>query len=262
MTLLFFGRYLNEIFRLGQYCHFSVTKANVPLKSQKVNKPYVNGKPLSNICEFIFNSFLRIIGTEHYSRSPGWIGWKILLCSWISCWSLLTLPMLRLFSSKGQGCKVFQKPSKPYHVGIHCSHWVLSDEKPMCQGFSNFSRFFHHFVLAKLATSSISVKLFWHVLFAHIFQHLNEMACSQFEADDDVTEALGMMSDLVLPCLPLLNSQNSFQDDESAMEEIREKWCAFLGQEIPSKTKNPFVLAATQISPTFWWYPWTKILFF
>ena len=77
------------------------------------------------------------------------------------------------------------------------------------------------------------------------------MACSQFEADDDVTEALGMMSDLVLPCLPLLNSQNSFQDDESAMEEIREKWCAFLGQEIPSKTKNPFVLAATQISPTF-----------
>ena len=107
MTLLFFGRYLNEIFRWGQYCHFSVTKANVPLKYQEVNKPYVNGKPLSNICEFIFNLFLSIIGTEHYSRSP------------------TTLPMLRLFSSKGQGCKVFQKPSKPCHVGIH---WIVLTE--------------------------------------------------------------------------------------------------------------------------------------
>ena len=29
----------------------------------------------------------------------------------------------------------------------------------MCQGFSNFSGFLHHFVLAKLATSSIRVKL-------------------------------------------------------------------------------------------------------
>ena len=28
----------------------------------------------------------------------------------------------------------------------------------MCQGFSHFSGFLHHFVLAKLATSSIRVK--------------------------------------------------------------------------------------------------------
>ena len=31
----------------------------------------------------------------------------------------LTLPMLILLSSKGQGHKDFQKPSKPCHVGIH-----------------------------------------------------------------------------------------------------------------------------------------------
>ena len=31
----------------------------------------------------------------------------------------LTLPMLRLLSSKAQGCKDFQKPSKPCRVGIH-----------------------------------------------------------------------------------------------------------------------------------------------
>ena len=29
---------------------------------------------------------------------------------------------------------------------------------PMCQGFSNFSVFFHNFVLAKLATSSIRIR--------------------------------------------------------------------------------------------------------
>ena len=33
----------------------------------------------------------------------------------------LTLPMLRLLLPKAQGHKVFWKPSKPYHVGIH---WI------------------------------------------------------------------------------------------------------------------------------------------
>ena len=51
---------------------------------------------------------------------------------------VLTLPMLRLFSSKAQGHKDFWKPSKPCHVGILCTlGWV-----PMCQGFSRFSVFF------------------------------------------------------------------------------------------------------------------------
>ena len=59
--------------------------------------------------------------------------------------------MLRLFSFKAQGCKDFWKPSKPSHVGIHwITCWVLSVEYP-CQGFSNFSSFLHHFVLANLA---------------------------------------------------------------------------------------------------------------
>ena len=55
---------------------------------------------------------------------------------------ILTLPMLRLLSSKAQGWKDFWKPSKP------C----------FCQSFSDFSGFLHHFVLAKLAASSIRVK--------------------------------------------------------------------------------------------------------
>ena len=72
----------------------------------------------------------------------------------------LTLPMLWLLSSKLQGCKDFWKSSKPCHVGIH---WIALNEYPRMRthvpGFQSFSEFFHHLGLAKLATSSIRVKL-------------------------------------------------------------------------------------------------------
>ena len=61
----------------------------------------------------------------------------------------LTLPMLRLISSKGQGCKDFcTLLSKPCHVG---THWIALTE---CQGYSHFSGVLPHFVCTKLATSS------------------------------------------------------------------------------------------------------------
>ena len=47
----------------------------------------------------------------------------------------------------------------------------------MCQGFSNFSVFLHHFVLAKLATSSIRVKL----RLAETFQVTLEMFSTEVE---------------------------------------------------------------------------------
>ena len=73
--------------------------------------------------------------------------------------SIITIPMLRIFSSKAQGCKVFSKPFKPCHVGG--IHWIALAKYsqlstcPMCQGFSHFSGFLHNFVMAKLASSSI-----------------------------------------------------------------------------------------------------------
>ena len=60
------------------------------------------------------------------------------------------------------------------------------------------------------------------------------MAASQFENNDDITSALHIMNELVLPCLTLLLN-SGFRDDVCATEEIREKWCAFLGQEIGGK---------------------------
>ena len=41
-------------------------------------------------------------------------------------------------------------------LSLSTIRWV-----PICQGFSHFSAFFHHFMLAKLATSSDRVKYVW-----------------------------------------------------------------------------------------------------
>ena len=68
----------------------------------------------------------------------------------------LTLPMLSLLSSKAQGRKFFEN----HHVGIH---WIAlaeySKRSTHLPGFQSFFSFFsNHFVLAKLATTSIRVK--------------------------------------------------------------------------------------------------------
>ena len=61
----------------------------------------------------------------------------------------LTLPMLRLLLSKEQGCKTC-------HVGIQ-----LIALAEYCQmSFPHFRLFLHHFVLAKIATSSTRVNQF------------------------------------------------------------------------------------------------------
>ena len=71
----------------------------------------------------------------------------------------LTLPMLKLLSSKAQKFKTFEKPSEHCHGGIHyialTEYYQMSTHLPGFQYF--FSNFLHHFVLAKLA-SSIRVK--------------------------------------------------------------------------------------------------------
>ncbi|KAJ8316492.1 hypothetical protein KUTeg_006506 [Tegillarca granosa] len=64
--------------------------------------------------------------------------------------------------------------------------------------------------------------------------HINDIATHHFETHDDVTDSLNLMNTYVLPCLTLL-LQSDYDDDTSAAEEIREKWCAFLGQEIGDK---------------------------
>ena len=75
---------------------------------------------------------------------------RVTLESTVSC---LTLPMLRLLSSKAQGCNDFWKPSKPCHVGILIGELSLKPLRwvPMCQVFGHFSGFLHHFVFGRIS---------------------------------------------------------------------------------------------------------------
>ena len=78
--------------------------------------------------------------------------------------TMLTLPMLRLFSSKAKECKILEKTSKPCRLSIHlkalAEYSQMSTHLPGFQlGSSNLARFLHLFVFAKLATSSIRVNM-------------------------------------------------------------------------------------------------------
>ena len=72
--------------------------------------------------------------------------------SWLSATICLTLSMLKLVSSKGQGGKYFWKPSTPCHVGIHwkavTEHSQMSTNLP---GFQSFSSFFASFCFGQIS---------------------------------------------------------------------------------------------------------------
>ena len=82
----------------------------------------------------------------------------------VYCFGLVNNPSNaeRLLISKVQGRKYFWKTSEPYHAGIQ---WIAFAEYSQMSthlpGFQSFFKinFFRIFVLAKIATSSISVEL-------------------------------------------------------------------------------------------------------
>lgn len=64
--------------------------------------------------------------------------------------------------------------------------------------------------------------------------HINDAITQKFEDYTDVTGLLDSMTQNVLPCLQtVIDSGN--QEDITAVEEIREKWCSFLGQEMEAQ---------------------------
>ncbi|XP_070201808.1 ubiquitin carboxyl-terminal hydrolase 25-like isoform X2 [Littorina saxatilis] len=62
-------------------------------------------------------------------------------------------------------------------------------------------------------------------------QHVNGEAMQQFEADSDVSDALTLMCNQILPSLAFL-SQSGVESDTETLEELRGKWCAFLEKEL------------------------------
>ena len=71
---------------------------------------------------------------------------------------MLNRPILRLLSSKHKDAKIFVNHLNPVML-VFIGQLSLSTLRgvPICQRFQSFSALLHHFVLAKLATSSINV---------------------------------------------------------------------------------------------------------
>uniref|UniRef100_A0AAQ4PNU3 Ubiquitin carboxyl-terminal hydrolase n=1 Tax=Gasterosteus aculeatus aculeatus TaxID=481459 RepID=A0AAQ4PNU3_GASAC len=62
---------------------------------------------------------------------------------------------------------------------------------------------------------------------------LNEQAAAMFESGEEpeVTTGIGIMNDLVVPCIPLLLIHDA-ERDLLAVEDMRNRWCSYLGQEM------------------------------
>lgn len=68
---------------------------------------------------------------------------------------------------------------------------------------------------------------------------LNEQAAVMFESGEEpeVTTGLGIMNELVVPCIPLL-LVNDTERDLLAVEDMRNRWCSYLGQEMESNLQE------------------------
>ncbi|KAM4702987.1 ubiquitin carboxyl-terminal hydrolase 28 [Rhinophrynus dorsalis] len=63
---------------------------------------------------------------------------------------------------------------------------------------------------------------------------LNDMAASLFESrqEERVSEGISIMNDLIIPCMHLIFNNKISEEDLSAIEDMRNRWCSFLGQDI------------------------------
>ncbi|XP_037544092.1 ubiquitin carboxyl-terminal hydrolase 25 [Nematolebias whitei] len=68
---------------------------------------------------------------------------------------------------------------------------------------------------------------------------LNEQAAAMFELGEEpeVTSGLSIMNELVVPCIPLLLA-NDMEKDLLAVEDMRNRWCSYLGQEMESNLQE------------------------
>ncbi|XP_066463016.1 ubiquitin carboxyl-terminal hydrolase 28 isoform X2 [Eleutherodactylus coqui] len=62
---------------------------------------------------------------------------------------------------------------------------------------------------------------------------LNEMAAKMFESrvEEQISEGITIMNDLIIPCMHLIFNKIS-EEDLAAIEEMRSRWCSYLGQDI------------------------------
>lgn len=75
-------------------------------------------------------------------------------------------------------------------------------------------------------------------------QKLNEVAASLFVSAEDarVAEGVGILNELIIPCMHLMNSFHISKEDLDALEATRSRWCSYLGREdIDGRSGVPFL---------------------
>ncbi|XP_065508108.1 ubiquitin carboxyl-terminal hydrolase 28 isoform X2 [Caloenas nicobarica] len=62
---------------------------------------------------------------------------------------------------------------------------------------------------------------------------LNEVAAALFVSAEDarVAEGVGILNELIIPCMHLMNSFDISKEDLDALEAMRSRWCSYLGRE-------------------------------
>ncbi|KAM4700511.1 LOW QUALITY PROTEIN: ubiquitin carboxyl-terminal hydrolase 25 [Discoglossus pictus] len=63
---------------------------------------------------------------------------------------------------------------------------------------------------------------------------LNEQAAAMFESggEEEVNNGLTIMNELIVPCLPFMLVDEMEEKDIVAVEDMRNRWCSYLGQEM------------------------------
>ncbi len=77
--------------------------------------------------------------------------------------------------------------------------------------------------------------MYW---FLCVSQKLNEHAAALFETGEEteVNAGLSIMNELVVACIPLLLVDEMEEKDMVAVEDMRNRWCSYLGQEMERKS--------------------------
>lgn len=76
--------------------------------------------------------------------------------------------------------------------------------------------------------------------FSQCIKKLNEQAAELFESGEDreVNNGLIIMNEFIVPFLPLLLVDEMEEKDILAVEDMRNRWCSYLGQEMECKFKQ------------------------
>lgn len=59
--------------------------------------------------------------------------------------------------------------------------------------------------------------------------------------EPEVNNGLSIMNELVVPCIPLLLLDEMEEKDMVAVEDMRNRWCSYLGQEMERKCYKLFL---------------------